>query len=434
MKQVLPAFFLLLGAGAAVAAPPDFSGRWEVAVREFGQKNYYLPMQDGRLVIALEDGKAVATFGAVNFTGTVEKDGLHLACMQGGTACGDLVLHLGKAGLNGEGDLLGIPVTLTGKRPAARPAAATLHDYDPKEFHPFYSPALPPVLRLFPGDSVKTRTADSRGQDSDGKPKAPRGNPQTGPFYVEGAMPGDTLVVHLDRVRTNRATAYQTNSLSSNAMLPGYLQSLPKPDPGPGGFATWNLDGAGGTATLAQPGERLRDYKVKLQPMLGCIGVAPPRDETLGSGHLGVYGGNMDFREMREGVTLYLPVFQPGALLYLGDGHALQGDGELPGQGLETSLDVQFTVNVVENKSLGQPWVEDDDTVMVMGVGQSMDDALKQATTGMSRWLADNYHLSPADIAAVLGTAMQYQIAEVVDSEYDIVAKVPKDALRQIRK
>jgi acetamidase/formamidase len=168
--------------------------------------------------------------------------------------------------------------------------------------------------------------------------------------------------------------------------------------------------------------------------MLGCIGVAPPREETLGSGHLGPFGGNMDFREMREGVTLYLPVFRPGALLYVGDAHAAQGDGELPGQGLETSMDVQFTVNVIENKSLGQPWVEDNDYVMVMGAGNSMDDALKQATTGMSRWLADNYHLTPADIAAVLGTAMQYQIAEVVDSEYDIVAKVRKDALARIPK
>jgi acetamidase/formamidase len=112
----------------------------------------------------------------------------------------------------------------------------------------------------------------------------------------------------------------------------------------------------------------------------------------------------------------------------------LQGDGELPGQGLETSLDLQFTVELVENKSLGQTWVEDSDYVMVMGAGASMDDALKQATTGMSRWLADTYGLSPADIAAVLGTAMQYQIAEVVDSEYNIVAKLRKDALAQIRK
>jgi amidase len=133
-------------------------------------------------------------------------------------------------------------------------------------------------------------------------------------------------------------------------------------------------------------------------------------------------------------VNLYLPVFQPGALLYLGDGHAEQGDGELPGQGLETSLDVKFTVDVIENKSLGQPWVEDNDYVMVMGIGNSTDEAMRRATTGMSLWLADTYHLTPQDIAAVLGTAMQYQIAEVVDSEIDVVAKLRKDALAKIAK
>jgi acetamidase/formamidase len=121
-------------------------------------------------------------------------------------------------------------------------------------------------------------------------------------------------------------------------------------------------------------------------------------------------------------------------LFYLGDGHAEQGDGELPGQGLETSMDVQFSVDVIPAKSLGQPRVEDANYEMVMGTGVSVDAAMKNATTGMSRWLADTYKLTPQDIAAVLGTAMKYEIAEVVDSEYDVVAKVPKDALAKLGK
>jgi acetamidase/formamidase len=431
MKRLLTGLFLIAST-AAMAAPADFSGRWDVAVREFGQKNFYLPMQDGRLVVTVEGDHAMASFNRLMFHGTAGRDSISLDCMDGASPCGTLTLKLNRAGLLGEGQLLGIPVTLTGKRPLAKPASATAHDYDPKEFRSFFSPALPPVLRLFPGDSVKTRTADSRGQDRDGLPKAPRGNPQTGPFYVEGAMPGDTLVVRLDRVRTNRATAYQSNTISTNALLPSYLLGEPQRDPQ--GSAVWNIDTGAGVATLAQPGDKLAGYKVRLQPMLGCIGVAPPRDETFGSGRLGPYGGNLDYREMREGVTVYLPVFQPGALLYIGDGHAVQGDGELPGQGLETSLDVTFTVNVIEGRSLGQTWVEDADYVMVMGAGSSMDDSLKQATTGMARWLADNHGLNQAEIAAVLGTAMQYQIAEVVDSEYNIVAKIRKDALAQIRR
>jgi acetamidase/formamidase len=244
-------------------------------------------------------------------------------------------------------------------------------------------------------------------------------------------MPGDTLVVHLDRVRTNRDSAYQTNLISSNALETGYLQGLAKFE---SGFTAWKIDAGAGIASVIDPDSKLAPYTIKLAPMLGCIGVAPPRDEVLGSGHLGVFGGNMDSPEIHEGVTLYLPVFQPGALLYLGDGHAQQGDGELPGQGLETSMDVQFSVDVIANSSLGQPRVEDRDFVMVMGTGVTLDGAMKSATTGMSRWLANAYRLSPQDIAAVLGTAMHYEIAEVVDSEYDVVAKVPKDALAKIGK
>jgi len=137
---------------------------------------------------------------------------------------------------------------------------------------------------------------------------------------------------------------------------------------------------------------------------------------------------------VREGATLYIPVFQPGALLFLGDGHAQQGDGELPGQGLETSLDVQFRVDVIPAKALGQPRLENTDYQMIMGTGGTLDAAMKSATTQISRWLAEEYGLTPHDIAQVLGTAMQYEIAEVVDSEFNVVAKLRKDALAKIRK
>lgn len=427
---------LLLSTSPALAAP-DFSGNWEVGVREFGDKNYYLPMTDGRLVLEDRGGHYTGRFNQVTFTGDLETDGLHLACNEKGRDCGTLVLQISGERLSGKGALiasaptLSIPVTLEGKRPAARPASATAHDYDPRQFHNFYSPSLVPVMHLFPGDSVRTRTLDSRGQDRDGKPRAPRGNPLTGPFYVEGAMPGDTLVVHLDRVRTNRDTAYQSNLVATTALETGMIQDLARQE---NGFTAWKIDTAAGTASVINPDGKLAPYTIKLSPMLGCVGVAPPRDETLGSGHLGVFGGNMDSPEIREGVTLYFPVFQPGALFYLGDGHAEQGDGELPGQGLETSMDVQFTVDVIPNVSLGQPRGEDDRFEMVMGTGTSVDAAMKNATTGMSRWLAATYRLSPQDIAAVLGTEMKYEIAEVVDSEYDVVAKLSKEALARIGK
>jgi amidase len=418
-------------------AAADYSGVWEVGVREYGGANYYLPMTDGRLVLEKQGEGYSGRFNQLTFTGTLEKDGLHLSCNDQGRACGMMVLQTSGNQLSGKGELIAsspsitIPVTLEGKHPAARPPAPASHDYDPQQFTNFYSPTLKPVLRVFPGDTVKTRTLDSRGHDRDGRPRAPRGNPLIGPFYVEGAMPGDTLVVHLNRVRTNRDSAYQTNLISSNALEAGYLRGLAKYE---SGFTQWKIDAAAGVATVINPSDKLKPYTVKLSPMLGCIGVAPRGEETLGSGHLGSFGGNMDSPEIREGATLYLPVFRPGALLYMGDGHAQQGAGELPGQGLETSMDVQFTVDVIPNKSLGQTRVENAGYVMVMGTGGDLDGAMKSATTGLSRWLADNYHLTPQDIAAVLGTAMEYEIAEVVDSEYDVVAKVSKDALAQLNK
>ena len=432
----LTGLFLLSGAASALAAP-DYSGSWDVGVREFGGTNYYLPMQDGRLVLEAHGDSYSGRFNDLTFSGSAEKDGLHLSCNERGRDCGKLVLQLSGSQLSGRGELVGsspittIPVTLEGKRPVARPAAAVTHDYDPQQFSNFYSPSRKPVLHLFPGDTVNTRTLDSRGHDRDGKPRAPRGNPLIGPFYVEGAMPGDTLVVHLTRVRTNRDSAYQTNLIANTALEAGYLKGLAKYD---AGFTSWKIDAAAGVATVVNPSDKLKPYSVKLSPMLGCVGVAPRGEETLGAGHLGPFGGNMDSPEIKEGATLYIPVFRPGALLYMGDGHAQQGDGELPGQGLETSMDVQFTVEVVQNHSLGQVRVENVDSVMVMGTGGSVDDAMKSATTGMSRWLASAHGLSPQDIAAVLGTAMQYEIAEVVDSEYDVVAKVRKDALARLGK
>lgn len=430
---LLSAMFLLSGSAAALAA--DMGGTWEIGVREYGGRNYYIAMQDGRLVIEEQNGRFSARFNQLTFDGTMQTDGLHLACHDRGQSCGELVVQAKGDRLSGKGILIAnppanIPVTIEGRREVPKAAPRT-HDYNPKggDFSNFYTAAAKPVLRLVPGDTVRTRTLDSRGQDKDLAPLAPRGNPLTGPFYVEGAMPGDTLVVRLDRVRTNRDTAYQTNLISNTALETGYVRELAQHQPG---FTDWKIDAAAGIATVIDPSDKLKPYAVKLSPMLGCVGVAPPRGEVMGAGHLGVFGGNMDSPQVKEGATLYIPVFEPGAMLFLGDGHAQQGDGELPGQGLETSLDVQFTVDVIRGQSLGQTRLENADYVMVMGVGPTLDDGMKSATTGMSRWLASAHGLTPQEIAAVLGTAMQYEIAEVVDSEYNVVAKVSKDALKRL--
>jgi acetamidase/formamidase len=129
-----------------------------------------------------------------------------------------------------------------------------------------------------------------------------------------------------------------------------------------------------------------------------------------------------------------LPVYHPGALLFVGDGHAAQGDGELTGNALETSMDVEFSVDLKENSRIGQPRAEDNDSIMVMGIENSLDDAIRSATTGMSRWLASEYKLNQAEIAMVLGSSMHYDIAEIVDPQVHVVARLSKTALAGIAK
>ena len=134
-------------------------------------------------------------------------------------------------------------------------------------------------------------------------------------------------------------------------------------------------------ARLKNPTAHLTNYTVKLQPFLGCVAVAPSGHQSFRTGYLGNYGGNLDYNQLREGTTIYLPVFVPGALLFLGDGHAAQGDGELTGDALETSMDIEFTVSVQQGKSTGKPFFENDEYLMASGIAGSLNDALQEATS-----------------------------------------------------
>jgi acetamidase/formamidase len=192
----------------------------------------------------------------------------------------------------------------------------------------------------------------------------------------------------------------------------------------------WHLDREHGVATTEKPGDHLARYTVPLRPMLGCVAVAPGSAQAPpGTGDSGRWGGNMDFNEMVEGATLYLPVSVPGALLYVGDGHAAQGDGELNGNALETSMDVEFTVDVMAHKSILSPRVESATHIMAMGLAGSLDDAFRAATANMAQWLADDYKLAPSEIAQVLGTAAEYKVSEVADRNAGIVVKIAKERL-----
>jgi acetamidase/formamidase len=142
----------------------------------------------------------------------------------------------------------------------------------------------------------------------------------------------------------------------------------------------------------------------------------------------------MDYNQIVEGTTLYLPVNHPGALLFVGDGHAAQGDGELTGDALETSMDIEFTVDVIEGRSTGHPLAENDEYLISLGIGGSLDQALQMATSGLMRWLERDYKLAPSDAAVVIGFAIKYDIVDLVGTQVSIAAKLPKSALAKLRK
>jgi acetamidase/formamidase len=196
----------------------------------------------------------------------------------------------------------------------------------------------------------------------------------------------------------------------------------------------WHLDRDRNVATLEDAPTELRNFSVPVRPMLGGIGVAPEAGQPpLSTQDSGEVGGNMDYNRITEGATVYLPVFQPGALLYLGDAHALQGDGELNGNALETSMDIEFSVDVQREKDIGEPRVEDQDYLMAIGLAGSLDAAIRLATSDLARWLENDYKLTGPGVAAVLGTSTEYTVSEMPDRNVGIVAKLRKQALATIR-
>ena len=283
----------------------------------------------------------------------------------------------------------------------------------------------PPVLEIADGDSVITTTVDARGQDSSLRAVAERGNPQTGPFRIAGAEPGDTLAVHFDRLRPNRRLGWTAASLAPNVVDPDFVPSLPSER----GLAEWDVDVENWQATLVRPETSLGRYVVELSPMLGCFGVAPPRGQAISTATSSTHGGNMDYRGFVEGVTVYFPVHVPGALLFVGDGHAVQGDGEIVGTGIEISFDVQFTVKLLKGKQIGWPRAEDREFLIAVGNARPLDQALQHATTELMHWLMDDYGLDARAASILLGQCVRYEVGNVFDPAYTMICKIEKKRL-----
>jgi acetamidase/formamidase len=417
---------LAFAAGAAAGAPAPIAGRWLV------KDDYYGTIHYSVLDIQASGDKLTGRFGRSAVEGTLNGEAFHLVTTgspeEAWTTDGRIV----------DGALVGTFVIVSSGDPA-HPIRATFtatrapdapggpprrFEFTPGVFYRAFSAANAPVLTISPGDTVHTSTVDAGGVDAAGVRRAIGGNPQTGPFYVTGALPGDTLAVHLVRLRLNRDWAISDDAIVDRG-LTGDLAVKMKDG---GKTVLWKLDQVAGVARLQTPGAHTAGFTIPLRPMLGCIAAAP-ENPPVATGDSGEFGGNMDFNEITEGATVYLPVGAPGALLYLGDAHAAQGDGELTGDALETSMDVEFTVEVIRGQRPPAPRVESASQIMAMGLGGSIDDAFRAATANMAAWLADRYHLTPAETAEVLGASAHYQVSEAADRNAGVVLRLDKARL-----
>ncbi len=296
-----------------------------------------------------------------------------------------------------------------------------IHRYEPTRFYNAFG-SYEPALRIADGDTVVTTTIDARGYDQRGEQRASRGNPLTGPFYVEGAEPGDALEVRIERIWPNRADGWSGSLVAMHVIEPQQVREFPYSD----SRASWAVDIAAGTATLVEPQTVLGRYTLPLAPMLGCIGVAPAGKQAIAAATSGQYGGNMDYRQVAVGACFTFPVFEPGALLFVGDGHATQGDGEIVGTGIEVSMDVQFTVKLRKGYKVSWPRGENADYLMALGNARPLDAAVQHATSELLRWLQTDYGLDPIAASCILGQCVEYDLGNVFDPAYTMVCKLAK--------
>jgi acetamidase/formamidase len=306
-------------------------------------------------------------------------------------------------------------------------ASAETHRFEPTAGVQTFA-VRPPVLRIKPGDRVESRTFSKPGDYYDEKTAGPWPG-EVGPFHVEGAAPGDTLIVRILKVQPNRDSAVSFVRPEGLSAVAGDARTRMLNEPLPARRFIWRLDRQRNVGILDLPASASKRIEIPLQPMLGRVAVAPAGDEAWGGLWPGNFGGNMDAADVREGTTVYLPVFHEGALFYFGDGHALQGDGEICGSGLETTMDVAFEFDLIKGQALRWPRMEDATHIMVAGSIRPLIDAFRIAQIELIEWLVSDYGFDRMDAYQIVSQAGSSRIANVVDPNYTVVAKFPKALL-----
>ena len=290
---------------------------------------------------------------------------------------------------------------------------------------------VPPVRRVKPGDVMELWTEDAFG----GKVRGPDDwvtkviefpfvNPQTGPFYVEGAEPGDTLAIHFVSIEPSRDWAASCTVPLFGALTSTHSTATLQ-DPLPEIVWIYEVDATKRTVTFrgAAGGDPI---ELPLDPMHGTVGVAPASFEARSSLVPDAHGGNMDTPEMRAGVTCYLGVNVEGALFSIGDGHCRQGEGETCGVAVEAAMDTVIAINLVKGRATPWPRLESDGHVMSTGSARPLEDAFRIAHVDMVTWLTEEYGFDMLDAYQFLTQVAESPVANVCDPNYTFVTKVSK--------
>src|SRR5205807_5431663 len=290
----------------------------------------------------------------------------------------------------------------------------------------------PPVARFKPGNILDANSLDCFGnalqKPGDSFSLVKGDNPLTGPFFVEGAEPGDTLVVHILDLQVDSNQGVGTFSPGFGAANATHYTPVLETRALPEKMWFYPIDRQKNTATFKALDS---DFQVSfpLHPFLGCIGVAPANGEARSSIVPAEFGGNMDAPEVSAGNTLYLPVNVAGALLYFGDGHAAMGDGEVAGSAVEVPMRERLQVDVIKRKRIEWPRLENGKEIMAAGIYRPVDDAVRIAFTELVRWIHADYGLSELDAYELLSKVGKIHLTEMVDPTYVVVASVEKKYL-----
>jgi acetamidase/formamidase len=291
-----------------------------------------------------------------------------------------------------------------------------------------------PRQRIQPGTRIVTWTEDcfdglvKSSADLPSKVMPPgHDNPQTGPFYVEGAEPGDTLAVHIIKLEPARSWAVSSFSPNFGALVGTDRTAMLGPD-----FpeTTWRyeVDAQRHVARTTSRDGRAA-WEVPLAPFLGCMGVAPGAGEVRSTIAPGTFGGNMDCWEVRAGNTVFLGVNVPGGLVSFGDGHYAMGEGEIMGAAVEGAMNVEVIVDLVKGKYTNVPRIENADEVMFVGAGRPLEDAARVAYKAMVSWVRDATKLGDLDAYQFVSQNTRASVVQIVDTEYTVLVTIPKNRL-----